>query len=66
MVFDDGQHTAPQMHPVPFQATLLYVPGALLRNGRGQTPADWDEVTLVHGRDTLFEYLGCYWLDEAQ
>jgi hypothetical protein len=43
-VFDDGQHTAPQIHPIPFYATLLYVPGALLRNGRGQTPADWDEV----------------------
>jgi hypothetical protein len=24
---------------------LLYVPGALLRNGRGKTPADWEEVT---------------------
>jgi len=44
-VFDDGQHSAPQIHPVSFDATLLYVPGALLRNGRDQTPADWSEVT---------------------
>ncbi len=45
-VFDDGRHSNPKVHPVPFDATLLYVPGALLRNGRGKTPADWDEVTI--------------------
>jgi hypothetical protein len=43
-VYDDGQHAAPQIPPIPFNATLLYVPGALLRNGQGQTPADWHAV----------------------
>ncbi|HNV68522.1 MAG TPA: hypothetical protein PKO06_02410 [Candidatus Ozemobacteraceae bacterium] len=44
-VFDNGRHTQPEVHPHPFPATLLFVPGALLRNDHGQTPADWDEVT---------------------
>ena len=44
-VFDNGLHARPMVHPQPFLATLLFVPGALLQNGRGQTPADWDEVT---------------------
>ena len=30
IVFDNGMHTHPQVHPEPFKATLLYVPGALL------------------------------------
>lgn len=42
-VFDNGQHSAPAIHARPFQATLVYTPGALLR-GRG-TPADWEECT---------------------
>ena len=46
VIYDDGRHTHPQVHQPPFQGTLVYVPGALLRNGHGQTPADWDEVTL--------------------
>ncbi len=44
-VFDNGRHVRPEVHAEPFSATLLFVPGALLRNGRGKTPADWDEVT---------------------
>ena len=43
-VFDDGRHCRPDVHSNPFQATLLYTPGALLKNGRGQIPADWPEV----------------------
>lgn len=43
-VFDDGTHLKPQIHALPFQATLLFVAGALLRNGRGVVPADWDQV----------------------
>jgi hypothetical protein len=43
-VFDDGSHRNPQVHDRPFPATLLFTPGALLRNGRGQRPADWNEV----------------------
>jgi hypothetical protein len=32
------------VHAKPFEATLLFIAGALLRNGRGKTPADWDLV----------------------
>lgn len=45
-VFDDGRHTSPAIHTRPFDATLLYVPGALLQNGRGKIPADWNDVTV--------------------
>jgi hypothetical protein len=44
-VFDDGRHQEPEIHSTPFAATLLFIPGALLRNGRGCVPADWDAVT---------------------
>lgn len=44
-VFDNGRHYGPEVHPEPFPATLIFVPGALLRNGRNNTPADWEEVT---------------------
>ncbi|TFH04664.1 MAG: hypothetical protein E4H09_03275 [Spirochaetales bacterium] len=37
-VFDDGLHAHPVVHEVPFRGTLLYVPGALLRNDRGGEP----------------------------
>jgi len=45
-VYDNGRHHHPDIHDEPFEATLLYVPGALLRNGRSYTPADWDEVVI--------------------
>jgi len=44
-VFDNGQHNSPVVHEDPFRATLIYTPGALLRNDRGNKPADWDEAT---------------------
>jgi hypothetical protein len=44
-VFDDGRHRDPEIHGEPFQATLLFVAGALLRNGRDCPPADWHVVT---------------------
>lgn len=44
-VFDDGRHRSPGIHPQPFPATLLFIPGALLRNGTGHPAADWDAVT---------------------
>lgn len=49
-VFDDGNHHAPVPHAVPFKATLVFTPGALLRNGKGLAPADWEEATDGHGR----------------
>lgn len=59
-VFDDGRHQQPSIHPTPFAATLLFIPGALLRNGRGCTPADWAAVTRddqldADGYRTLYE-----------
>ncbi len=45
-IYDDGKHYRPKLHKQVFSATLLFVPGALLRNGKGNTPVDWDEVTL--------------------
>jgi len=44
-VFDNGMHYHPKVHDIPFKATLLYIPGVLLRNGKGKIPADWNEVT---------------------
>jgi len=44
-VFDNGLHYSPLVYPEPIKATLLFIPGALLRNGNRQVPADWDEVT---------------------
>lgn len=58
-VFDDGRHSTPKVHPVPFDATLLYVPGALLRNGQGKTPTDWDEVT-TEGKINPVAYYALY------
>jgi hypothetical protein len=44
-VYDDGKHFNPEVHTIPFPAMLLYIPGALLRNGTGNVPVDWNEVT---------------------
>jgi hypothetical protein len=45
-VYDNGLHRIPKVHTKPLSATLLFTPGALLRNGRGETPTDWNEVVL--------------------
>jgi hypothetical protein len=44
-VFDNGLHQRPKIHSSPFKALLIYMPGALLRNGTGHVPADRPEVT---------------------
>ena len=49
-IFDDGSHAAPTPHVPPCPGTLVFTPGALLRNGRGQTPADWPETTTPDGQ----------------
>jgi hypothetical protein len=59
-IFDNGHHTAPVPHAEPFKGTLVFTPGALLRNGKGQTPADWAEVTLADGRLNREGYYGLY------
>jgi hypothetical protein len=51
IVYDNGRHTHPDIHERQFPATLLYVPGALLENGRGLPPADWSEVTVENQID---------------
>jgi hypothetical protein len=43
-VFDDGRHQDPQTHEPSFEGTLVFTPGALLRNDRGGTPPDFLEV----------------------
>ena len=43
-IFDDGRHAGPRIHEQPFKGTLLFVPGALLLNGCGGIPVDWDAV----------------------
>jgi len=48
-VFDNGNHGAPMPHAEPFPGTLIFTPGALLRNGKGYPPADWAETTLPDG-----------------
>jgi hypothetical protein len=58
-VFDDGRHYHPVVNSKPFKAALIYVPGALLRNGKGQTPVDWDEVTVERKIDPG-AYAGLY------
>ena len=59
-IFDNGHHTAPVPHTEPFTGTLVFTPGALLRNGRGQTPADWAEVTLSDGNLNRDGYYALY------
>lgn len=48
-VFDNGAHRDPLVHAMPFAATLVFTPGALLRHGRCGTPADWEAVTTDSG-----------------
>jgi hypothetical protein len=49
-VFDDGRHSNPAIHAKPFEAGLVFVPGALLRSGGPGKPADWDAVIDDDGR----------------
>jgi hypothetical protein len=59
-VYDNGKHRNPDLHQIPFPATLIFTPGALLRNGNRITPVDWAEVTSGdkisrHGYYRLYE-----------
>jgi len=55
-VYDNGRHSEPEIHQPPFNATLLYTPGALLQNGRSCQPADWEAVVI----DGQINYQGLY------
>jgi len=59
-VFDDGNHSAPTPHADTFSGTLIFTPGALLRNGRGHTPADWNEATASDGQLSTEGYYSLY------
>lgn len=48
-VFDNGRHSSPSLHTPPIPGTLVFTPGALLRNGRGFPPADIAETTRPDG-----------------
>ena len=58
-IFDNGHHTTPTVHHQPFHGTIVFTPGALLCNGCGCTPADWDEVV---GSDGTISPEGCFTL----
>ena len=51
-VFDNGSHSNPEVYKKPLGCTLIFVPGALLRNGKGNEPADGE------GYGICF-YVGC-------
>lgn len=59
-IFDNGHHTKPIPHKSPFVGTLIFTPGALLRNGQDQTPADWTEVTTHNGKICTEGYYDLY------
>ena len=61
-VYDNGKHRNPDLHHIPFAATLIFTPGALLRNGNRITPVDWVEVTI----DDKIDYEGYYRLYERR
>ena len=61
-VYDNGKHRHPDVHQTPFAATLIFTPGALLRNGNQITPVDWAEVTIDH----QINYEGYYRLYERR
>ncbi len=58
-VYDNGNHYQPAIHESPFPATLLFIPGTLLRNGRQRLPADWEEV-VVNGTLNSDAYRALY------
>lgn len=59
-VFDNGRHHAPAIHKPPFQASLIFSPGALLRNDHGHEPVDWGEVVGADGTIDEAGFRGLY------
>ncbi len=52
-IYDNGRHRNPEVHQEPFIGTLIFTPGALLRNGYNLTPADWNEVIVIGGASPM-------------
>ncbi len=44
-IYDDGLHVGAKIHKRPLNGTLLYVPGALLTQGRSQKPVDSEVIS---------------------
>lgn len=59
-IFDDGNHRTPTPHVPPISGMLVYTPGALLRNGRGNPPADWNEAVAHDGQFSPEGYYSLY------
>jgi hypothetical protein len=59
-IFDDGNHRSPRAHAPPFSGTLIFPPGALLRNERGNIPADWNEATVSDAQLATEGYYNLY------
>ena len=47
-IYDNAAHSKPLVYDKPFLGTLLFTPGALLRNDCRNTPADWNESVSNH------------------
>ncbi|GJM41292.1 MAG: hypothetical protein DHS20C20_15740 [Ardenticatenaceae bacterium] len=58
--FDNGRHQNPDVHKTPFTGWLLFVAGALLRNGRSHTPADWNQIVTSNGQIDEAAYFRLY------
>jgi hypothetical protein len=58
-VYDNGRPRHPDLHEIPFAATLIFTPGALLRNGNNITPVDWEEV-VIDGEINIDRYYRLY------
>jgi hypothetical protein len=59
-VYDDGRHQDPVVHSRPFAGTLVFTPGALLRNECGHPPADWAAATTPDGQLDLAGFAALY------
>ena len=59
-IFDDGNHRTPTQHIPAFPGMLVFTPGALLRNGQGQPPADWHEAVARDGHFSPEGYYALY------
>ena len=59
-IFDDGRHANPIPHVPPFMGTLIYTPGALLRNDNRHIAADWHAVVGDDGRISDEGYYALY------